>query len=107
MGWSRQCAGSSSGLLKSVPTGASARGLPWSSARAPSSSALACGSAEDDGVGLSGGFETPHLARIEKSHWIDLGLEAELVGVRALVAAAVLQRDHVRVRHHDPVRLVK
>ena len=31
-----------------------------------------CGSAEDDGVGLSGGFETPHLAGIEKSHRIDL-----------------------------------
>src|ERR1700674_2175632 len=37
-----------------------------------------------------------HLTRIEQAERIDQVLEAELVGVDPLVAAAVLQRHHLR-----------
>src|SRR5829696_2786842 len=50
--------------------------------------------------------EAAHLAGVEQPVGVDLVLEAELVGVDALVPAAVLERVNVRVRDHDPVPLV-
>ena len=37
--------------------------------------------------------ETSHLARIEQAHRVHFVLEAQLVGIDALISAAILQRQ--------------
>ena len=56
---------------------------------------------------LSRGHEAAHLAGIEQAVGIDLVLEAELVDIDALVAAAILDGEDVGIGDIDPVLLVQ
>src|SRR5215469_11710010 len=49
---------------------------------------------------LPNGHKAAHLAGIEQPVRIDLTLETELIGVGALVPAAVLERANVRIGDH-------
>src|SRR3954453_20517566 len=51
--------------------------------------------------------KAPHLAGIEQAMRIDFMLEAELIRIRALVAAAVLDGEDVRIGDEDPALLVQ
>src|SRR5262245_63139665 len=45
--------------------------------------------------------EAAHFARVEQPHRIHLVFESQLIGIDALVAAAVLERDDMRIGDHD------
>ncbi len=47
-----------------------------------------------------------HLAGIEQAERVHFALEAQLVGIDALIAAAVFERDDVRVGDHDAASFV-
>src|SRR5580692_623797 len=55
----------------------------------------------------SGAHKTPHLAGVEKAMWVNLVLEAELISIRSLVTAAILDRVDMRVCDIDATLLVQ